>query len=100
MKLISFLTPRLPRKDAEVHYQVTLQNKLLIRLEGPSGEDFDLYVRYGQPVGRKAGQYDAASYGITSDELVTIADPKPGTYYVLLHSYRGSGSYKLEVELA
>ncbi len=94
------ISGHLPRKDAEVHYQVTLQNKLLIRLEGPSGEDFDLYVRYGQPVGRKAGQYDTASYGITSDELVTIDDPKPGTYYALVHSYKGSGSYSLEVELA
>ena len=69
-------------------------------MEGPSEEDFDLYVRYGQPVARKAGQYDAASYGISSDELVTIDDPKPGTYYVLVHSYKGSGSYTLEVELA
>ena len=33
--------------------------------------------------------------GATAAELVTIADPNPGTYYVLVHSYRGSGSYNL-----
>jgi hypothetical protein len=89
----------LPQTNAEVRYQVTLQNKLLVRLDGPSGQDFDLYVRYGAPVGKETGQYDVVGYGITADELVTIEDPKAGTYYVLVQSYRGAGSYNLEVEL-
>jgi predicted Zn-dependent protease len=89
----------LPGKDAEARYQVTLQNKLLIRLDGPDDEDFDLYIRYGEPAGREQGQYDTASYGITSDELVTIDNPKSGSYYILVHSYKGSGNYSLEVEV-
>lgn len=90
----------LPGTNAEMRYQVTLQNKLLIRLSGPAGQDFDLYVRYGAPAGTQTGQYDVVSYGVTADELVTIVNPKAGTYYILVQSYRGSGSYTLEVEVA
>jgi len=90
----------LPQTHAEVHYQVTLQNKLLVKLEGPGGQDFDLYVRYGDPVNLQTGEYDSVSYGVTADELVTIEDPTAGTYYILVQSYRGSGSYNLEVEVA
>lgn len=88
----------LPQTNAEMKYQVTLQNKLLVRLDGPPGQDFDLYVRYGTPAGKEDGQFDVASYGVTADELVTIDNPKVGTYYMLVHSYKGSGSYNLEVE--
>jgi len=89
----------LPQTNAEVRYQVTLQNKLLIRLDGPSGQDFDLYVRYGSRVDLQADQYDAVSYGVTADELVTLDKPRAGTYYILVHSYRGAGSYTMEVEV-
>lgn len=90
----------LAQTDAEVRYQVTLQNKLLIKLDGPAGQDFDIYVRHGAAVGRGPGQYDQVSWGATADELITIVDPKPGTYHVLVHSYQGSGSFDLQVELA
>lgn len=90
----------LPQQDAEVRYQITLQSKLLVKLDGPAGQDFDLFVRHGQPVDRAAQKYDAVSWGVTADELVTIADPKPGTYHILVHSYNGSGPYSLEVDIA
>lgn len=93
------ISGHLPQTKAEVRYQVTLQNKLLLRLDGPSGQDFDLYIRYGAPVGIGDGEYDVASYGVTSDELVTLPNPKAGTYYILVQSYQGSGSYNLEVEV-
>lgn len=93
------ISGHLPQTNAEVRYQITLQNKLLIRLDGPQGQDFDLYVRYGAPAGKEAGQYDAFGYGLTADELVTIENPKAGTYYILVHSYQGAGSYNLEVEV-
>lgn len=93
------INDRLQQTNSEVHYQVTLQNKLLIKLDGPQGEDFDLYVRHGEPVGREPGQHDMVSYGFTADELITIENPKAGTYYILVHSYRGKGSYNLQVEV-
>jgi peptidoglycan hydrolase-like protein with peptidoglycan-binding domain len=94
------ISGHLPQTNAEVRYQLTLQNKVLLRLDGPEEQDFDLYVRYGAPAGMDPGQYDAVSYGVTADELITIADPRAGTYYILVHSYRGAGSYTLEVDLA
>jgi hypothetical protein len=36
---------------------------------------------------------------MTADELVTTDAPKAGTYHILVHSYRGAGSYDLEVEM-
>lgn len=88
----------LATKDAETHYQLTFNDKLLFRLNGPTGTDFDLFIRYGAPVDRQQGKYDQVSWGITSDELITVPNPKAGTYYVLVHSYEGTGSYQLEVE--
>lgn len=89
----------LPQDKAEVRYQVIVQNKLLLRLDGPAGVDFDLYVKFNGPVGVGNGQYDHVSYGVTADELVTIPAPQPGTYNVLVQSYRGSGSFTLRADV-
>ena len=85
--------------NSDARYQVAVQDKLLVRLTGPSGVDFDVYVRHGAPVDRSTDAYDEVSWGVTSDELVTISDPKPGIYHVLVHSYRGAGSYTLETKV-
>lgn len=52
----------LAQTNAEVRYQLTLQNKLLLRLGGLEGQDFDLDVRYGAQAGTADGQYEAVSY--------------------------------------
>ena len=83
----------------EKRYQLTVQDKLLVRLSGPPGQDFDLYIRRGAPAGRGVGEYDGLGYGATADELVTLENVQPGTYHLLVHSYRGTGPYQLEVEL-
>ncbi len=89
----------LPQAGAEVQYQITLQNKLLIRLEGMPGNDYDLYVRRGAPAGAEEGSYDVASYGTGPTEVVSIDNPAAGTYYVLVRSFHGSGEYTIEVEV-
>ena len=94
------ISGHLAQTNAELRYQVTLQNKLLVKLDGPSGQDFDVYIRHGAPAGKEPGQYDQVSWGATADELLTVDNPKPGTYHILVQSYRGSGSFNLEVELA
>ena len=83
----------------EKRYQLTVQDKLLVRLSGPPGQDFDLYIRRGAPAGRGVGEYDGLGYGSTADETVSLENVQPGTYHLLVHSYRGSGWYQLEVEL-
>jgi len=79
----------LAQTNAEVQYQLTLPNKLLLRLDGPEGQDFDVDVRYGAPAGTADGQYDAVSYGVTADDLITIANPQAGTYDILVQQLPG-----------
>lgn len=93
------VTGHLPHTDAEVHYQVTLSRKLIVKLDGPQAEDFDLFIRHGAPAGSQAGEYDQVSWGITSDESIAVENPKPGTYYILVRSYRGKGDYSLQVDV-
>jgi microcompartment protein CcmK/EutM len=94
------VTGQLPQTNAEARYQLTFSNKLIIRLDGPAGQDFDLYVKAGDQVGRGQGEYDYFSYGSTADETITIDNPKSGKYSILVHSYSGSGNYTLEVDTA
>jgi peptidoglycan hydrolase-like protein with peptidoglycan-binding domain len=89
----------LARTGAEAGYQVTVQDKMLVKLSGPSDQDFDVYVRFGQPVDRARQRYDEVSWGVTSEELVTIPNPQAGTYYILVHSHRGAGSFTLETKV-
>lgn len=89
----------LKNKDDMAHYQVTVQNKLIVKLDGAAGQDFDLYLRHNEPVSLENEGYDEVSYGLTADELITLDAPKAGTYFILVHSYSGSGSYTLEAEI-
>jgi len=49
--------------NAKVEYKVTLQFKLLVKLNNPEGESSDLYIRYGKHFNLEHNQYDAVSYG-------------------------------------
>jgi predicted Zn-dependent protease len=94
------VTGTLPAKDAEVSYQLVMQDKLLVKLSGSApGQDFDIFVRFGQPVDRENDLYDQVSWGVTADELITIGNPQAGTYYILVHSYSGSGLYTVETKV-
>ena len=95
------VTGNLADSSASRAYRVTVHDKLLIKLEGAQNQDFDLYVRHGQPVDttQPVGGYDWRSYGPWANELVTIDDPQPGTYFILVDSYRGSGVYSLDVKV-
>lgn len=55
--------------------------------DGSSGT-IDLYVKFGAKPSSKS--YDAKSIGNTSDKLISIPNPGPGKYYVLVDSPRGS----------
>ncbi|HXH08495.1 MAG TPA: pre-peptidase C-terminal domain-containing protein [Alphaproteobacteria bacterium] len=73
---------------------------MLLRLGGPEEQDFDLDGRYGAQAGTADGQDDAVSSEVTADELINMANPQAGTYDIRVHSYRGAGSYTLEVDVA
>jgi uncharacterized caspase-like protein len=64
-----------------------------ITLDGPSGADFDLYVRKGS--NPTADNYDYRGYTASADEQVSVSSPTTGRYYVMVNAYSGSGSYTI-----
>jgi len=80
-----------------IMYKVALGKKLKAQLFGPSGPDFDLYVKRGeQPT---LSNYDDRGYSGTASEDVSIDEAKPGDYYIMVQSYSGSGDFRLKVDL-
>ena len=67
--------------------------KLIVKLEGPSNADFDLYVKYGS--NPTLTDYDYRSYTAEAIEKVKIMPLQHGDYYIMVHSYMGSGDYRL-----
>jgi hypothetical protein len=65
----------------------------VIELSGPSNADFDLYVKKGSKPSISSSDY--SSTGSSSSERVTLNQPSSGTWYVLVISRSGSGSYSL-----
>jgi subtilisin family serine protease len=77
-------------------YRIIVGSRLTVSLEGPDGEDFDLYVkRDGTP---STTDYDARGFGPTANESITIEPLESGEYQILVRSYRGSGQYRVKVE--
>ncbi len=64
-----------------------------ITLDGPSGADFDLYVKKGS--NPTVDSYDYRGYTASADEQVSISSPSSGRYYVMVKAYSGTGSYTI-----
>jgi hypothetical protein len=59
--------------------------------------DFDIYVRKdAQPT---TTEYDDRGYTNSADEKIRIEPASPGDYYVMVRSYRGSGSFTLKATM-
>jgi subtilisin family serine protease len=78
-------------------FKVTLGASLGVTLQGPEGEDFDLYVKKDSPPTTE--DYDALGYSPTANEKVVISPAQPGEYYIMVRSYRGSGAFDVKVKL-
>jgi hypothetical protein len=78
-------------------YKVTLGEKIKVKLVGPVDKDFDLYIKYGQEP--TLTDFDDRGYSGTASEEVSLDKAKPGDYYIMVRSYKGSGDYKLKVDL-
>lgn len=58
---------------------------------------FDIYVRKGaQPT---TSEYDHRGYTSSADEKIRIEPVEPGDYYIMVRSYRGTGSFSLEATI-
>jgi hypothetical protein len=72
---------------------------LTVTLSGPASADFDLAVwKWDQGTGRNTSA--GASDGATAAEAVTVRSASPGTYYVIVSAYRGSGAFRVSSALA
>jgi subtilisin family serine protease len=78
-------------------YKLTVSNSLVVDLDGPDGVDFDLYVRKGSAPTTK--DYDKKGYTSKADESVVLPITGPGEYYIMVHSYKGAGDFKLKARL-
>jgi len=87
----------LERSGAVKRFKVTVGNRLGVTLRGPEGQDFDLYVKRGAIPTRE--DYDAVGYSASANEKVVINPFQSGDYYIMVHSYRGSGDFDIKVEL-
>ena len=89
---------RLSQKE-EKGYRVGVDanRKLLIKLDGPAIQDFDLYVKHGEEATRQ--NWDFRKITASADETLTIGPTKEGSYYILVYAYRGSGEFILSTEL-
>ena len=88
---------RLESTDDKVIYRFKLGEKLNIELDGPTGADFDLYVRKGQIPTKN--DYDERGYTPSADETIKLKMETPGEYYIMVHSFGGSGEYTLKADV-
>ena len=76
---------------------VDADQKLLIKLVGPPGQDFNLYVKFGEKA--TLDNWDFKETTTSADEALTIDPTQAGTYYILVYAYQGSGNFTLSTEL-
>lgn len=95
LKMGATIEGNLANKDDVKLFKLTLSDKLSVTLQGPDGQDFDLYVKRGSIPTTE--DYDSRGYTGTANEKVMIGPAEPGEYYIMVHSFEGSGDFKLKV---
>jgi len=91
------ISSMLPDKDSIKEYVIKgieSGKKLIINLEGPEGQDFDLYVKFGSLA--KVDDWDSRGYTSAPNEEVTIDPTEQGDYYITVHSFAGKGNFNLK----
>ena len=82
--------------DAQLHRIVAQPGTIRVTLLGPQqGADFDIYLRAGTPPTRR--MFDARGFSPAANETVEL-DVSGGEVFVLVDSWRGSGSYEVSIE--
>ena len=88
---------RLSKKGDSRLYKLTIGANLGVTLNGPAGQDFDLYVKKGSVPTTE--DYDASGFSGSADEKVAIQSVTPGDYFIMVRSYRGAGDFELDIDL-
>ena len=82
--------------DTQTHRIQIRPSQMIVTLHGPSGADFDLYVRIGLQPTRQL--FDARGFSGTPNEKVSL-NVSGGEAFIMVDSWRGSGPYELEIEM-
>ena len=80
--------------DSNTHEIQVRPGPISVTLRGPLGQDFDLYVRAGLPPTRRV--FDARGFSGTPNETVSL-NVAGGSVFVMVDSWRGSGTYSGEL---
>jgi hypothetical protein len=84
-----------------VMYQINVASgctQMVTSVSHPSGADFDSYGKQGsQPT---TSSYTWRGYTSTNPEVVTYANPAAGTWYIMVKSYSGTGSFTITCTLS
>jgi subtilisin family serine protease len=78
-------------------FAVDLPAEATVTLDGPEGQDFDLYVK--RDAVPTTTDFDLRGYSDKADELLRVRPAAAGRYYILVVSYRGTGKFRLKIEL-
>ena len=97
LQLASTATGTLAGTGETLYFKVTVSPRLTLMLDGPTGQDFDLYVKRNAVPTTQS--YDAVGYSPQADEKVTVDAAGPGDYYIMVYSYRGAGNFSVQVKL-
>lgn len=96
IELAASLSGNLSKEDDYQIFRLNWSKKLKVSLNGPANHDFDLYVKKGSPPDPK--NFDEGSYSNTSNENVLLTADGSGDVFIMVHSYKGSGDFKLVLE--
>jgi hypothetical protein len=70
------------------------RTKLKVEISGPVKSDFDLYAKLGElPT---LSKYDYRSVGSSSSETIIINNPLGGTWYFMVYSFSGTGTFTIK----
>lgn len=78
-------------------FKVRIGDALSVKLQGPEGEDFDLYLKRDSLPTTES--FDIRGYTASANEKVVIQPVQPGDYYIMVRSYNGSGDFEIKVDL-
>ncbi len=81
--------------ENQLHRIMAQPGPLTVKLSGPAGQDFDLYVRQAALPSRTA--FDARGFSGSANEEVRL-NVSGGDVFILVDSWRGSGSYEVEIQ--
>ncbi|MDC0834729.1 S8 family serine peptidase [Geitlerinema sp. CS-897] len=88
------LSGRLNKTNDSTLFRISVDKPIILKLDGPSGVDFDVYLRReAKPTPR---EFDYRGYTSSADEEVHLTAVDPGEYLILVDSYRGAGEFTLQ----